>query len=296
MYGKINSRIIAPAYTFDDLLILPGESKYLPHQIDIKTHLTEKLLINIPVISSAMDTVTEEETSIALARAGGIGIVHRNLTILRQCEIISMVKSSESGMITRPKIVTAETKISEVLKLMKKYQISGFPVVDGRKLIGIITNRDLAFGVDEEQLVKDVMTSERLIIAPPGTTLEKSKGILHKHRIEKLLIVDAEGNLVGLITKKDIEKIIKYPNSCKDSLGRLRVGAAIGVTGDYLERTAELVNQEVDVVVIDTAHGHSSRVKEATKIIKARYPDLQLIVGNVATETVSDFTTHFCFI
>jgi IMP dehydrogenase len=271
------------AYTFDDLLLLPGASAVLPSEVDLATRLTRRIPLNIPVLSSAMDTVTEADTAISLARQGGLGILHRNLTVAAQALEAEKVKKSESGMIIEPVTIGPEASIAEVLRLMERYRISGIPVVEGSRLAGIVTNRDLRFATNLSLKVKEVMTKDRLITAKAGITLEESKALLHKYRIEKLLVVDDDGNLQGLITIKDIEKIKKYPYSCKDDFGRLRVGAAVGVGPDREERVDALLKAGVDVIVIDTAHGHSSRVLEAVADTKREFPQVELVAGNVAT-------------
>ncbi|TET95363.1 MAG: IMP dehydrogenase [Desulfobacteraceae bacterium] len=269
--------------TFNDLLLMPGESTVLPIDVDVKTELSRNISLNIPIVSAAMDTVTESETAIALARQGGLGFIHKNMTIERQALEVEKVKKSESGMIIDPITIDPEQKIFDVLDIMKKYRISGLPVVKKGNLVGIITNRDLRFETNLNREVGDVMTKENLATVPVGITLEESKAILHKRRIEKLLVVDDAGKLKGLITIKDIEKIKKYPNSCKDHLGRLRVGAAVGVGPDREERIDRLIAANVDVIVIDAAHGHSKGVTEAVKDTKRRFSKLELIAGNVAT-------------
>jgi IMP dehydrogenase len=271
------------AYTFDDLLLLPGASSVLPSEADLSTRLTRRISLNIPLISSAMDTVTEADTAISLARQGGIGILHRNMTIEAQALEAEKVKKSESGMIIEPVTIGPEARIADVLQLMERYRISGIPVVEGKKLVGIVTNRDLRFETNLAQKVKEVMTKDRLVTAKVGITLEESKALLHKYRIEKLLVVDDDGNLNGLITIKDIEKIRKYPLSCKDEFGRLRVGAAIGVGPDREPRIEALIKAGVDVIVIDTAHGHSQRVVETVEDTKRNFSDVELVAGNVAT-------------
>ncbi len=271
------------AFTFDDLLLLPGASAVLPSEADLSTRLTRRISLNIPLISSAMDTVTEADTAISLARQGGIGILHRNMTIEAQALEVEKVKKSESGMIIDPVTIGPEARIADVLQLMERYRISGIPVVEGKKLVGIVTNRDLRFETNLSQKVKEVMTKDRLVTAQVGITLEESKALLHKYRIEKLLVVDDDGNLNGLITIKDIEKIRKYPLSCKDEFGRLRVGAAIGVGPDREARVEALIKAGVDVIVIDTAHGHSRRVVETVEDTKRNFSDLELVAGNVAT-------------
>jgi IMP dehydrogenase len=271
------------AYTFDDLLLLPSASEVLPSEVDLSTRLTRRIILNIPILSSAMDTVTEADTAISLARQGGIGILHRNMTIDAQALEAEKVKKSESGMIIDPVTIGPEARIADVLALMERYRISGIPVVEGQRLVGIVTNRDLRFETNLHQKVSEIMTKERLVTAPVGITLEDSKALLHKYRIEKLLVVDDYYNLKGLITIKDIEKIRKYPLSCKDAFGRLRVGGAVGVGPDREERVDALLRAGVDVVVIDTAHGHSSRVLDAVADTKRNFPEIELIAGNVAT-------------
>jgi len=270
-------------YTFDDLVLVPGSSHVLPGQVDVKTKLSRNLNLNIPIMSAAMDTVTESETAITMARQGGIGFIHKNMSIKRQGVEVEKVKKSESGMIVDPITIEPDHKIYEVLEIMEKYRISGVPVVKDGNLAGIITNRDLRFETNLDQEVSQVMTKENLATAKIGITLEESKAILHKRRIEKLLVVDDKGKLQGLITIKDIEKIKKYPDSCKDELGRLRVGAAIGIGQDMMERTEKLLAASVDVVVIDTAHGHAEKVIQTINELKKNFPDLELIGGNVAT-------------
>ncbi len=274
---------IRTGYTFDDLVLVPDHSNVVPNETDVRTRLTGNVMLNIPIVSAAMDTVTEAETAITIARQGGIGFVHKNMSVERQALEVEKVKKSESGMIVDPITIEPERKISDVLDIMSKYRISGVPVVKEGNLMGIITNRDLRFETNLDQRVDSVMTKEDLATAKMGITLEESKAILHQRRIEKLLVVDEAGKLVGLITIKDIEKIRKYPDSCKDPMGRLRVGAAVGVGKDARERCERLVAANVDVVVIDTAHGHSDGVLATVKDLKKRYPDLELIAGNVAT-------------
>jgi IMP dehydrogenase len=271
------------AYTFDDLLLVPGPSAVLPSEVDLSTRLTPRIRLNIPLLSSAMDTVTEADTAISLARQGGIGILHRNLTIAAQVLEAEKVKKSESGMIIDPVTIGPEESIAKVMDLMERYRISGIPVVEGQRLVGIVTNRDLRFETNLDQKVKEVMTKDRLVTAPAGITLEDSKALLHKYRIEKLLVVDEAYNLQGLITIKDIEKIRKYPQSCKDEFGRLRVGAAVGVGPDREARVDALLKAGVDVIVIDTAHGHSERVLRAVEATKREFPHVELIAGNIAT-------------
>ncbi len=271
------------AYSFDDVLLLPNYSDVLPKDTDISTRLTKRLTLNIPVVSAAMDTVTEARTSIVMARAGGIGFIHRNMSIERQAKEVDRVKKSESGMIIDPVTVDPERSIADVMSLMKQYSISGVPVTKGDRLVGIVTNRDLRFETNLDKKVSDVMTKENLITVSEGIDLEESKELLHEHRIEKLLVVDKKGRLAGMITIKDIEKVKAYPNACKDSRGRLRVGAAVGVGPDMEERAQALIKAGVDAVVIDTSHGHSENVINAVKKLKATFKDLDVIAGNVAT-------------
>ncbi len=274
-------------YTFDDLLLVPQYSEVLPHEVDVSTWLTKKIRLSIPIVSAAMDTVTEAHLAIALAREGGIGIIHRNFSIEEQAQEVEKVKKSESGMILQPVTVKPNTTVAEALSIMEKYRISGVPVVDdGNKLVGILTNRDLRFikPTDYNKPVSLFMTSENLVVARERVTLEEAVEILQRHKVEKLPIVDKEGRLVGLITIKDITKRKKYPNACKDEFGRLRVGAAVGTGADTMERVHALVSVGVDVIVVDTAHGHSKRVLETVERIKSEYPDLQVIAGNVATK------------
>jgi IMP dehydrogenase len=273
----------SPALTFDDVLLLPGYSEVHPRDVDTTTRLTRDITLNIPVVSAAMDTVTESALAIALAQEGGIGIIHKNLPVLEQVEEVDRVKRSESGMIVNPITLPPDVPIARALELMEKFRISGVPITEGKRLVGILTNRDLRFVRGSDLKVKDVMTKDRLITAPVGTTLEEAEQILHKNRIEKLPVVDESFQLRGLITVKDIQKRIRYPRACKDHLGRLRVGAAVGVGQDGLDRANELVRAGVDVVVIDSAHGHSKSVIDTTRAVKAKHPNLALIVGNVAT-------------
>ncbi|HEY3827425.1 MAG TPA: IMP dehydrogenase [Bryobacteraceae bacterium] len=274
---------IPEGLTFDDVLLLPASSEVLPAEADTKTRLTRKISLNIPIVSSAMDTVTESHLAIALAQQGGVGFVHRNMSIDRQAEEVDRVKRSESGMIVDPVTIAPDKKISDALALMERYRISGVPVTQDGKLVGILTNRDLRFESRFDLPISDVMTKDHLITVPVGTTLDEAEEILHRHRVEKLLVVDDHYYLKGLITVKDIQKKLKYPNSAKDEQGRLRVGAAIGATGDFLERAQELVKRRVDVIAIDTAHAHQRRVIEAAKTVKRTMPDVQLIVGNIGT-------------
>jgi IMP dehydrogenase len=275
--------VLTEGLTFDDVLLEPAHSEVLPSEVDTRTCLTRQIGLNIPLVSAAMDTVTESHLAIALAQQGGIGIVHRNMAIERQAEEVDRVKRSESGMIVDPITIGPDAPISAAQDLMRRYRISGVPVTKGGKLVGILTNRDLRFENRFDLPISEVMTKENLVTVAVGTTLEQAEAILHKHRVEKLLVVDDQYNLKGLITVKDIQKKLKYPNSAKDQQGRLRVGAAIGATGDFLERAQELVARKVDVLAIDTAHGHSGGVMRAVKAIKSKFPEVQLITGNVAT-------------
>jgi IMP dehydrogenase len=280
----VKSKILFEALTYDDVLLVPARSSVLPREVDVRTKLTRNITLNVPLVSAAMDTVTESDMAIAMAREGGIGILHKNMTIARQVEEVLRVKRSESGMILEPVTVRPNQKVRDVLMLMKKYSISGIPVVDKtNRLIGIITNRDLRFEPDEDALVLDIMTKENLITAPVGTTLQQAERILQKHKVEKLPVVDKAGVLKGLITFKDILKKKKHPHACKDHHGRLRVGAAVGITADTLDRVVELVKADVDVVVVDTAHGHSQGVLDMVRRIRKRFSDLDLIAGNVGT-------------
>lgn len=272
------------AYSFDDVLLIPNYSDILPKDVDTKTYLTKNLLLNIPIVSAAMDTVTESQTAISMAREGGIGFIHRNMSVKNQAMEVDKVKKSESGMIVDPVTINPDQKVWEVLKLMEEYRISGVPVTKGDQLVGIVTNRDLRFETKLDRKIEDVMTKENLVTVSEGIPLEESKKLLHKHRIEKLLVVDKKGRLTGMITIKDIEKIKKYPKACKDSMGRLRVGAAVGVGPDMEERAEKLLAAGADVIVIDTSHGHSKNVIEAVRILKGTFKDIELIAGNVATE------------
>ena len=276
-------QIIGEGITFDDVLLVPSYSEVVPNQVDLTTWLTKKIKLNIPMMSAGMDTVTEHRMAIAMARQGGIGIIHKNMSIETQAEEVDKVKRSENGVITDPFFLNPTNTLEDANNLMKKYRISGVPITVDGKLVGIITNRDLRFETDFSQKICDVMTSENLITAKQGTTLEEAQKILCKHRIEKLPIVDDKNNLKGLITIKDIEKAIQYPNSAKDSNGRLLAGAAVGVTGDTLERVEELVKSKVDLITIDTAHGHNQGVLDMVKKVKAKFPNLNLCAGNVAT-------------
>ena len=271
------------ALTFDDVLLVPQESNILPNQVSVKTKLTKKIEMNIPLLSAAMDTVTESGMAVALAREGGIGIIHKNLRIDDQALMVDRVKRYESGMIVNPVTLSSNKTIKEAKEVMSLYKISGLPVVENEKLIGIITNRDIRFETDETLQVTERMTTEKLVTVPQGTTLDQAKKVLQEHRIEKLLVVDKTGSLVGLITVKDIQKKEDFPHACKDKSGRLRVGAALSVTSDFLERAQELHLKEVDVIVVDTAHGHSAGVLNQIRNIKKSIPDLQIIGGNIAT-------------
>jgi len=275
------------AYTFDDLLLVPQASEVLPTEVSLTTSLTRHVTLNIPLISAAMDTVTEHRAAIAMAREGGIGIIHKNMSIDEQVLQVKKVKKSESGMIVDPVTVVEDQTVGEVKEIMQNYRISGVPVLQGKKLIGIVTNRDLRFVSDLDLRVKEVMTSKNLVTAKVGITLEQSKALLHEHRIEKLLVVNDSGDLQGLITIKDLEKIRKYPLSAKDSLGRLRVGAAIGVL-TTLEDVEKLIKAEVDVFVLDSAHGHSKNVLTKLQAIKASFPEVQIIAGNIATAEAAE--------
>jgi len=272
------------AYSFDDLLLIPNYSDVLPKDVNLATRLTRNLTLNIPIVSAAMDTVTEAETSISMAREGGVGFIHRNMSVKSQAMEVDKVKKSESGMIVDPVTIRPEQKVAEVLTLMEKYRISGVPVTKENQLMGIVTNRDLRFETELDKPVSDVMTKENLITVPEGINLVDSKKLLHQHRIEKLLVVDSKGRLKGMITIKDIEKIKKYPNACKDSMGRLRVGGAIGVGPDMLERTEALLKAGADLILIDTSHGHSKNVINAVVQLKSNFENLELIAGNVGTE------------
>lgn len=272
------------ALTFDDVLIVPGFSETHPSQVDLGTRLCRGISLNIPLLSAAMDTVTESRLAIALAQAGGIGVIHKNLSIDSQAIEVDKVKRSEAGMIVDPVTMRPDQKIREALDLMAQYKISGVPVTDDRgHLVGILTNRDLRFETDLDKHIGELMTQENLVTVPEGTTLEEAKALLHKHRIEKLLVVDRGGNLKGLITVKDIQKMTEYPNACKDSLGRLRVAAAIGASGDFLDRARQLAEAKVDLLVLDSSHAHSSGVLAAAARVREALPEVQLMVGNVAT-------------
>ena len=275
--------IIGEGITFDDVLLVPGYSEVIPNQVDLKTKLTKKITLNIPMMSAGMDTVTEHRMAIAMARQGGIGVIHKNMSIEQQAEEVDKVKRSENGVITDPFYLSPEHTLQDADELMAKFRISGVPITEGRKLVGIITNRDLKFETDYTRKIKECMTSEGLITAPEGITLEEAKKVLAKARKEKLPIVDKDGNLKGLITIKDIEKQIKYPLSAKDEQGRLLCAAGVGVTANILDRVDALVKAKVDAIVIDTAHGHSANVLRVVKMVREKYPELQIIAGNVAT-------------
>ncbi len=274
---------IPEALTFDDVLLLPGKSTILPTQTDTRTCLSRRISLNIPIVAAAMDTVTDARLAIAIARQGGIGFIHRNMSVDRQAEEVDRVKRSESGMIVDPVTIAPELSVRHALDIMNKYKVSGLPVTRGQRLVGILTNRDLRFERNLDQPVSAIMTKDNLVTVPVGTTLDEAERILQQHRIEKLLVVDKDFNLKGLITVKDIQKKIEFPSAAKDEQGRLRVGAAIGATGDFLERAQELAHEKVDVLAIDTAHGHTTRVMEAIREVKHKLPELQLLAGNVAT-------------
>ena len=275
---------IREALTFDDVLLVPAKSDILPSEVTIATRFTRNIKLNIPLVSAAMDTVTESRMAIAMAQQGGIGVIHKNMTIAEQAEEIDRVKRSESGMIVNPITMSPDQKIHEAMTVMQQYKISGLPITSEGKLVGILTNRDLRFESRRNIKISELMTKDNLITVPVGTTLEAAESILHKHRVEKLPVVDKQYRLKGLITVKDIQKKIAYPDACKDKLGRLRVGAGIGATGDFMERAAALIKAGADVLVIDTAHGHSGRVLDAVRKVKQKYPEVDLIAGNVATE------------
>lgn len=284
------SKIAYQGLTFDDVLVLPRYSEVLPRDTNTKTRLTKKLSINIPIISAAMDTVTESDLAIAIAREGGIGIVHKNMSIAEQAAEIKKVKRSESGMIKDPVTLKSTNTLAEAVNVMKVNRIGGIPIIDdNHKLVGIITNRDLRFQIDLSTPIEEVMTKQPLVTAAHGTDLKEAEQILQKHKIEKLPVVDAENILLGLITFKDIQKVKNHPKACKDTFGRLMVGAAVGVTADTLERVTALVAEDVDVIAIDTAHGHSKGVVDELKKVKAKFPDLQVIVGNVATGAAAKY-------
>ncbi len=275
--------IIKTAYTFDDVLLVPNKSEVLPNEVSLKTKLTKKITLNIPLMSASMDTVTESKMAIAMAREGGIGIIHKNMTIAEQAKEVDRVKRQENGIITDPIFLSEGHTIREAQELMAQYRISGVPITRGTKLVGIITNRDIVFETDYDRPVSEVMTKSPLVTSKEGTTLEEALEILKKHKIEKLPLVDDEDNLKGLITIKDIEKAKAYPNAAKDYKGRLLCGASVGITNDMMERVDALVKASVDVITLDTAHGHSKGVMDAVRTIKAKYPELQIIAGNIAT-------------
>jgi IMP dehydrogenase len=279
----LEQEVLPVGLTFDDVLLIPAESAVLPKDIDVSTRLTERIRLNIPLVSAAMDTVTEAKTAIAMAQEGGIGIIHRNLSVWAQAAQVERVKKFESGMISDPITVAPDQKISDAQDIMNKYGISGLPVVKNGRLVGILTNRDLRFEKKLDRKVSEVMTKDNLVTVRPGVDLDKAKELLHQHRIEKLLVVDDNHELKGLITVKDIEKKIQYPNACKDERGRLRVGAAVGVGADWEERVENLVRAGVDLIAVDTAHGHSKNVLDVVGQIRRRYPELDLAGGNVAT-------------
>ena len=283
------AQIIKTAYTFDDVLLVPNKSEILPNEVSLKTKLTKKISLNIPLMSASMDTVTESKMAIAMAREGGIGIIHKNMTIAEQAMEVDRVKRQENGVITDPIFLNEDNTVKQALDLMAKYRISGVPVTRGTKLVGIITNRDIVFETNHDKKINEVMTKSPLITAKEGTTLEEALEILKKHKIEKLPLIDDENNLKGLITIKDIEKAKAYPNAAKDSKGRLLCGASVGITNDMMERVEALVKANVDVITLDTAHGHSKGVIEGVRKIKSVYPELQIIAGNIATaEAVRD--------
>src|ERR1700692_1719584 len=274
---------ILEGLTFDDVLLVPGKSSVLPTEVNTQTQLTRKLSLNIPLVSAAMDTVTESRLAIAMARQGGLGFVHRSMSVDRQAEEVDRVERSESGMIVDPVTISPELTVREAMDIMTKYRVSGLPVTRGSLLVGILTNRDLRFEKNLDQPVSAVMTKDNLVTVSVGTTLEEAERLLQKHRIEKLLVVDSDFNLKGLITVKDIQKKLEFPSAAKDGQGRLMVGAAIGATGDFLERAVDLARTKVDVLAIDTAHGHSARVMDAIRAVKQRLPEMQLVAGNVGT-------------
>jgi len=284
----MKKKVVGEALTFDDVLLLPMYSEVLPKDVDVSTYLTREIKLNMPLISAAMDTVTESATAITMAREGGLGVIHKNLSIEAQALEVDKVKKSESGMIVDPITMEPENKIYEALEIMRRYKISGVPITKNKVLVGILTNRDLRFEKNLNRPISDVMTKENLITVPEGTTLEEAKDLLQKYRIEKLPVVDKKFRLKGLITIKDIEKARKYPNACKDSLGRLRVGAAVGVGPDRDERVEALIKAGCDVIFIDTAHGHSKLVLESIKVIKKMHPHIPLVAGNIATAEAAE--------
>ncbi|MBI5474528.1 MAG: IMP dehydrogenase, partial [Ignavibacteriae bacterium] len=276
----LKPKVLYEALTYDDVLLVPSKSIVLPREVSVRTRFTRNIELNVPLVSAAMDTVTESEMAIAMAREGGIGILHKNMSVPRQADEVLRVKRSESGMILEPITVRASQKVRDVLSLMRKFSINGIPVVDkSNHLIGIITNRDLRFEPDEDALVSDIMTKENLVTAPLGTSLQQAERILQKHKVEKLPVIDRNGMLKGLITFKDILKKRKHPYACKDKHGRLRVGAAVGVTADTVDRVQALIRADVDVIVVDTAHGHSRGVLEMVKLLRKKFPKLELIAG-----------------
>lgn len=277
------AKFIKQAYTFDDVLLVPNKSEVLPKDVELSTYITKKIKLNIPLLSASMDTVTESRMAIAVAREGGLGIIHKNMSIEQQASEVDRVKRQENGVITDPIFLSASDSIYDSLNLMSKYRISGIPITDKGKLIGIITNRDIIFETNYNRPISEVMTKDNLITAPENTTIEEAKEILKTHKIEKLPLVDSKGYLKGLITIKDIEKVRKFPNAAKDEKGRLLCGAAVGVTLDMMKRVDALVEAGVDIITVDTAHGHSKGVMDAVKTIKGKYPELQIIAGNVAT-------------
>ena len=284
----MSSRIVKEGLTFDDVLLIPQASNVLPNDVSLKTKLTDKVTLNLPLLSAAMDTVTESRMAIALAREGGMGFIHKNMSIEQQAIEVDRVKRSEHGVITDPFFLAPNQLVREAIALMEKYRISGVPITQDGKLVGILTNRDLRFESNYDQPISNVMTKENLVTAPVGTSLEEAKVILGKHRIEKLPIVDKDGYLKGLITIKDIEKSIQYPNSARDENGRLMVGAAVGVAGGTMESISALVDARVDVVTIDTAHGHSAGVLKRVEEIRSKFPNLTLVAGNVATAKATE--------
>ena len=289
MNSAYANRFVGEGLTFDDVLLVPAESSVVPRDVKLETYLTKKIRLGIPIMSAAMDTVTESRMAIAIAREGGIGVIHKNMTIEQQAEQVDLVKRSENGVITNPFFLSAENTLRDADKLCAKFRISGVPIVDETgKLVGIITNRDMKFETDMDRKISELMTSENLVVGREGTTLEEAKETLRRHKIEKLPIVDKDFRLKGLITIKDIEKAVAYPNAAKDSRGRLLVAAAIGVTADVLDRAGALLDAGVDALVLDSAHGHSRNIMEAVKNIKAKYPDAQLIAGNVATAAATE--------
>ncbi|MGG7079256.1 IMP dehydrogenase [Clostridium sardiniense] len=282
------ARILKQAYTFDDVLLVPNKSEVLPNQVSLKTNVTKKIALNIPLISASMDTVTESKMAIAMAREGGLGIIHKNMSIEAQAKEVDKVKRQENGVITDPIFLSPENTLQDAEELMGQYRISGVPITVDGKLVGILTNRDVTFEEDYSRKISEVMTSENLITAPEGTTIDEAKKLLKKHKIEKLPLVDENGMLKGLITIKDIEKTKIFPNAAKDSKGRLLCGAAVGVTKDMMERVDALVKAKVDIITIDTAHGHSKGVLEGVKKVKEKYPELQIIAGNIATAEATE--------